>query len=66
MKKSTRKPPTVVGAKYFISAAGGNITSIEIVPQALSRKEYANRGRHLMNMRSLHRTRAIGISGEAR
>lgn len=41
--------------KYFISAAGGNITSIEIVPQVLSRKEYVDRGCHLMSMLSLHK-----------
>ncbi len=42
--------------KYFISAAGGNVTVIEMVSQALSRKEYIDRGRCLMNAFSLHKT----------
>lgn len=76
MKKASRKSPISgyvscrqpvrVGAKYFVSAAGSNITSIEIVPQVLSREEYANRGRHLMSMYTLHKARAIRISSEAR
>lgn len=65
MKKSSRRAlivnstfycqPVRAGMKYFISAAGGNITSIEIVPQVLSRKEYVDRGCHLMSMLSLHK-----------
>ena len=47
--------PVRAGMKYFISAAGGNITSIEIEEQAFSRKEYINRGCHLMSMLSLHK-----------
>ena len=40
---------------YLVSAAGGNITRIEIVPRALSRREYVDRGRSLMSMLSLHK-----------
>ena len=43
-----KQEPMNMGAKYAISAAGGNVTNIEIVPQALSREEYAERGHRLM------------------
>ena len=50
-----------MGAKYAISAAGGNVTNIEIVPQALSREEYAERGHRLMKALSIHKPEQSGF-----
>lgn len=50
-----------MGAKYAISAAGGNVTAIEILPQALSHKEYSGRGHRLMNTLSIHKPEQSGF-----
>ncbi|MFZ1735593.1 MAG: hypothetical protein WAU31_01520, partial [Candidatus Moraniibacteriota bacterium] len=50
-----------MGAKYAISAAGGNVTNIEIVPQVLSREEYAERGHRLMEVLSVHKSEQSGF-----